>query len=157
MPVIEIAPFAVPITKTWGNPWFPHEPPPSPSCSNIDSSAPAGQSPAPPITGYANSCASRASHFHCERKRSPSGQLAAYGGSCFPSADRAADLLERALEHELVARLDDPLEASVVDARKERDPAPVLLLGEHGHSARLRHCLDDQDPGHHRSAGEVPT
>ena len=42
--------------------------------------------------------------------------------------DRAAHPLQLALELELVARLDDALEAHVVDAREERDAAAVLLL-----------------------------
>src|SRR4051812_278422 len=152
MPVIEIAPFAVPITRTWGNPWFPHEPPPSPYCSDTDSSAPAGHSPAPPAMGYGNSFSSL---FHCERQRSAGGELPFDRRPRLALADRATHLLERALELKLVARLDDPLEAGVVDARKESDPAAVFLLREDGNRARLSHRLDDQHAGHHRPAGEV--
>src|SRR2546428_14158735 len=118
MPVIEIAPFAFPITRTWGNPWFPHEPPPSPCCSDIGRDAPAGQSRAPPATGCGNSFSSL---LYRERECSPRSQLAVYRRLCFALADRAAHLLERALELELVPWLDDPLEAGVVDPREEGD------------------------------------
>src|SRR6266566_4221974 len=106
MPVIEIAPFAIPITT------------------------------APP-------------------QRSASRGRRADRRPRLALADRAAHLLERALELKLVARLDDPLEAGVVDAREEGDPAAVFLLREDGNSARLSHRLDDQHAGHHRPAGKV--
>src|SRR2546429_334541 len=71
-------------------------------------------------------------------------------------SDRAAHLLERALELELVTRFDDALETRVVDAREQRDPAAVLLLGEDGDRARLCHRLHDQYARHHRPAWKVP-
>ena len=59
------------------------------------------------------------------------------------------------VEREDVARLDDALEAAVVDPGEERDLAAVLLLDEHRDRARLRHRLDDQHAGHHRPLGKV--
>ena len=71
-----------------------------------------------------------------------------------PIGPRTRSSIARQLQ--LVAGLDDPLEADAVDAREQREPTAVLLLGEHGDGAGLRHRLDDQDPGHDRPAGEVP-
>ena len=77
-------------------------------------------------------------------------------GRRLAAADRAADLVDLARQRERVAGLDDTLEAAVVDAGEEGDPAAILLLDEHCHGARLGHRLDDQHTGHHRAAGEVP-
>ena len=71
-------------------------------------------------------------------------------------ADRPPDPLEDACEFQLVSGLDEPLEANVVDAGEEGQPAPVLLLGEDGDRARLGHGFDDQDPRHDRPAGKMP-
>src|SRR5881396_602281 len=95
------------------------------------------------------------SSFHRERERAAGRQLAVHLRRRFSFPDRAADGFEPALELELVARLDDPLEAHVVDPREEREPAAILLLGKHSHCACLGHRLDDQDPWHHGPSREV--
>ena len=82
-------------------------------------------------------------------------KLTVDGGARLAPADRAAHRLEVALERQPVAGPHDPLEADVVDAREERDPAPVLLLAEHGDRARLRQRLDHLDARHDRVAGKV--
>ena len=58
--------------------------------------------------------------------------------STFARPIGAAHALELAAERQLVARLDDPLEAHVVDAGEERQLAAVLLRDEHGDRAGLR-------------------
>ena len=65
-----------------------------------------------------------------------------------------AHTLELARQLELVARLDDPLEAHAVDSREEREPSAVLLAAEHRDRAGLRHRLDDQHAGHDRPTRE---
>ena len=74
---------------------------------------------------------------------------------CLPAADRPARLDDLALEPQGVARLDHALELAGVDAGEEGELAAVLLLDEDGHGAGLRHRLDRQHTGHHRSIGEV--
>ena len=69
--------------------------------------------------------------------------------------DRAAHADELALEREDVPRLDDPLEAAVVDAGEERDLPAVRLVGEDGDGAGLRDRLDREHAGHDRPLGEV--
>ena len=49
---------------------------------------------------------------HRERQRAAHGELAVDGRARLAAADRAADRLELAFERQLVARLDDPLEAA---------------------------------------------
>ena len=73
----------------------------------------------------------------------------------FPRPIGPAHRLEVALERQLVARPHDALEADVVDAREERDPAAVLLQAEHGDRACLSERLDHLHAGHDRVAGEV--
>ena len=72
-----------------------------------------------------------------------------------PATDRAADRVDLAGQGENVSRLDDALEAAVVDSREERDLAAVLLLDEDRDRAGLRHRLDDQHSGHHGPLGKV--
>src|ERR671911_390950 len=73
-----------------------------------------------------------------------------------PAPDRAAHLLEQALEGQLLARPDDALEANVVDPGEERELAAVLLLDEHSDRAGLRQRLDHLHARHDRVAGKVP-
>ncbi len=67
----------------------------------------------------------------------------------------AAELLHDDLEAERVARLDDALEAALVDAGEEPDPIaePGLLRDVDGH--RLGKRLDLDDARHHRQPREV--
>ena len=69
--------------------------------------------------------------------------------------DRAPNLIDLAAERQRVAGLDDALEATVVDAGEEGDPAAVLLLDEHRNGACLGHRLDDQNTGHDRPLWKV--
>ena len=90
-----------------------------------------------------------------ERQRPANGELAVDRRARLAAADRAANGLERALERQLVAGTDDALEAHVVDAGEEREPAAVRLLREHRDRARLGERLDHLHAGHDRVAGEV--
>ena len=81
--------------------------------------------------------------------------LAADARAALALRDRAAHADELALEVEHVSRLDDALEAAVVDAREERDAAAVLLGREHRDGAALGDRLDREHARHHRSAGKV--
>ena len=83
-------------------------------------------------------------------------RLAADARATLALRDRAADAVELALEVEHVSRLDDPLEAAVVDAREERDAAAILLGREHGDGAALCDRLDREHARHHGPAREVP-
>ena len=83
------------------------------------------------------------------------GELAADVRGALALADRAAHGVDLADEVERVARLDDPLELHVVDAREERELAAVLLLGEDRDRSALRHRLDHQHARHHGPLGEV--
>jgi biotin-[acetyl-CoA-carboxylase] ligase BirA-like protein len=76
--------------------------------------------------------------------------------SRLPLADWTAYALELARQLDLVAGLDDSLEAHVVDPREQRKTPTVLLLGEHGHRTGLGHCLHDQHAGHDRPSRKVP-
>src|SRR5262249_45575912 len=71
-------------------------------------------------------------------------------------ADRSPDAFELTRQLELVARLDDPLEAHTVDAGEEGKAPTVLLAAEHRDRAGLGHRLDDEDAGHDRPSREVP-
>ena len=66
-----------------------------------------------------------------------------------------AHRLEVAFERQLVARAHDALEANVVDAGEEGDPATVLLLAEHRDRAGLGERLDHLHAGHDRVPGKV--
>jgi len=83
-------------------------------------------------------------------------KLVADEGTSFALRDRAAHARELAFEREHVARLDDALEAAVVDAREERDLAVVLLRCEHRHRAGLGDRLDREHPGMTGRSGNVP-
>ena len=83
------------------------------------------------------------------------GELVADPRDRLPAADRAARGLDLAGQRQLVARLDDPLEAHVVDPGEERELAAVLLERERGDRARLRERLDHDHARHDRPAGKV--
>src|SRR5204863_8553668 len=91
-----------------------------------------------------------------EGQGSPHGELVADARDDAAAADRPADALDLAAERELVAGLDDALEADVVDAGEERDLSTVLLFGQHRHRPGLGERLDHDHAGHDRPAGEVP-
>ena len=94
--------------------------------------------------------------FDREGERSASRELAVNLRRRLAATDGPANALEIASQLELVAGLDDALEANAVDACEQRQFSAVLVLGEHRHCSRLSHRLDDQDAGHDRAAGEVP-
>ena len=76
-------------------------------------------------------------------------------GDASAAPEPAAELLHDDLEAERVARLDDALEAALVDAGEEPDPIaePGLLRDVDRH--RLGECLDLDDARHHRQPREV--
>src|SRR6476646_850684 len=90
-----------------------------------------------------------------DRERRLHGGLVRDARASLALRDRPAHTHELALEVEDVARLDDSLEAAVVDPREERDLAPVRLVGKDRDRAALRDRLDREDAGHHRTVGEV--
>jgi hypothetical protein len=63
------------------------------------------------------------SHFHRESQSRPASELAANACLRFPAPNRAADAFEITAQLEYVTRLDDPLEAAVVDPCEERELA----------------------------------
>src|SRR5919109_123589 len=91
-----------------------------------------------------------------ERQRSPHGKLPVYRRPRLAPPDRAPQTLELTDELELVARLDDALEADVVDPCEEGELAAVRFGGQHRHRTRLRHRLDHEDARHDRPARKVP-
>ena len=97
---------------------------------------------------------------HCGRRRegqrAAHGELVADARDRLAAADRPAHRLELAGERQLVARLDDPLEAHVVDPGEERELAAVLLERQRRDRAGLRERLDHDHARHDRPAGEVP-
>src|SRR5215210_840795 len=90
-----------------------------------------------------------------ERQRAADGETACDARGRLPAPDRTSHPLELARELELVARLDDPLEADVVDAGEEGELPPVDLVGEDGDGTRLGHRLDHEDARHNGAAGKV--
>lgn len=92
---------------------------------------------------------------HRERQRAARSEVALDVRRRPTLADRPADALQLTDQVEHVTGLDEALEAHIVDARKEREPATVLIFREDGDGARLRHRLDDQDARHDRPAGKV--
>jgi biotin-[acetyl-CoA-carboxylase] ligase BirA-like protein len=90
-----------------------------------------------------------------EGQRSAGGERSVHRGRRLAPSDRPAHALQFAGQLQLVARFDDPLEPDAVDPGEERELALVLLIREHRNRPRLRHRLDDQDPGHDRPAGKV--
>src|SRR5262249_45665268 len=88
-------------------------------------------------------------------ERPADGELAVDRRTHLAPADRAANGLDLAEQVEHVARADDALEAHVVDAGEEREPAVFLRLREHGDGAALRKRLDHLHAGHDRVAGEM--
>src|ERR1700751_2049741 len=90
-----------------------------------------------------------------DRERRLHGSLVCDARAPLALRDRPAHPHELALEVKDVARLDDALEAAVVDPREERDLAPVRLVGEDCDRATLRDRLDGEDTGHHRAVGEM--
>src|SRR5262249_39820935 len=95
--------------------------------------------------------------LHSEGQRAAGCKLAVHRRVGLSFADRPAYLFEQALDLKLIARLDNALEAGVVDACEESNAPAVLLLGENCDGARLRHRLDDQDARHDGSPREVAT
>jgi biotin-[acetyl-CoA-carboxylase] ligase BirA-like protein len=91
----------------------------------------------------------------CEGQRSTGSELTVDRRRRLPSTDRSPHALDLADELELVARLDNALEAHTVDPGEQRKLPAVLLLREHGDGPGLGHRLDDQDAGHDRAAREV--
>src|SRR5438874_10462037 len=90
-----------------------------------------------------------------DRQHGLDGDVAVDARAALSLRDRAAHAQELALEVEDVPRLDDPLEATVVDPGEEGNLAAVRLVGEHGDRAALGNRLDRQDARHHRAVGEV--
>src|SRR5437588_12953822 len=84
------------------------------------------------------------SSLHREREHCTTGELAADARLGPATADRATDALEVATKLENVSRLDQTLEATLVDAGEQRDPAAVLLFAQHRDGPRLCERLDDQ-------------
>src|SRR5919197_978997 len=91
-----------------------------------------------------------------EGERSAGGELAVHARRRLAAPDRTADALELTRQLQLVAGLDDALEAHVVYAGEQGQLAAVRLVGKDGHRPRLRHRLHDQNAGHDRPAREVP-
>ena len=54
-----------------------------------------------------------------------------------------------------ITGLDDPLEAHVVDARKKRELAAILLERKNRDGSGLGHPFDHQDPRHDRPSREM--
>src|SRR5256885_7057725 len=96
------------------------------------------------------------SSLHRERQHCTTRQLAFDARLGLATTDRAANALEVATELEDVTRLDQTLEATLVDAGEQREPAAVLLLAQHRDGTGLCERLDDQHAGHHRAPREVP-
>ena len=90
-----------------------------------------------------------------DREHRLDGDVAVDARAALSLRDRAAHAQELALEVEDVPRLDDPLEATVVDPGEEGNLAAVRLVGKHGDRAALGDRLDRQDARHHRAVGEV--
>src|SRR5919204_833452 len=110
---------------------------------------------AAPFATFASIAPAAPLPLHRERQPAAGGKLSAHGRPSVAAPDGPPHLVELADELELVARLDDPLEAAIVDAGEQCDLPPVLLLREDGDGTGLRQRLDDQNARHHRPAGEV--
>src|SRR5206468_5291742 len=82
-------------------------------------------------------------------------RLTVDAGDAAATTEPTAELLHGDFEPERVSRVDDALEAAVIDPGKEADPLTEagLLCDVDGH--RLGERLDLQHPGHDRQAWEV--
>src|SRR5687768_16588612 len=84
------------------------------------------------------------------------GHLALNAGHAAHATEHAAQLLDCHLEAQRIAGNHHATEAAIVDAREEAELAAVLVQAHDADAGGLRECLDHEDAGHDRAAGEVP-